>query len=334
MTDTARMRAMVFRTGTARLSEERWARPEPAAGQVLIEVAACAVCRTDLHILDGELADPKQPLIPGHEIVGRVVAMGGGVDRFELGQRVGVPWLGWTCGGCPDCLAGRENLCGRARFTGYTLDGGYAEYALADQRYAFALPDSYSDVEAAPLLCAGLIGYRSLRLAGDAARVGIYGFGAAAHIVAQVCRHQGRAVYAFSRPGDNAAQAFARRLGAVWAGGSDQPAPEPLDAAIIFAPIGALVPVALEAVRPGGSVVCGGIHMSDIPAMPYRLLWRERILRSVANLTRRDAEEFLTLAPQVPIRTEIEALPLAEANTALDRLRRGALSGAAVLRVR
>lgn len=331
MTNNAEMRAMVFRTGEPRLKQERWPRPEPAAGQVLIEVAACAVCRTDLHIVDGELVEPKQPLIPGHEIVGRVAATGKDVDRFRIGQRVGVPWLGWTCGGCPHCLAGRENLCEAARFTGYTLDGGYADYVLADQRYAFAVPEAYSDIEAAPLLCAGLIGYRSLRLAGEAEHVGIYGFGAAAHIVTQVCRHQGRAVYAFSRPGDEAAQAFARRLGAVWAGGSDEAAPEPLDAAIIFAPVGALVPAALEAVRPGGSVVCGGIHMSDIPALPYRLLWRERVLRSVANLTRRDAEEFLALAPKVPIRTEVEILPLGRANEALERLRRGALTGAAVL---
>ena len=328
------MRAMVFHGAGPVLREERLRRPEPGPGQLSIEVAACAVCRTDLHILDGELAEPKLPLVPGHEIVGRVVETGAGVERFRIGERVGVPWLGWTCGTCQHCRAGRENLCEAARFTGYHLDGGYAEYAVADQRYAFPLPDAYSDVEAAPLLCAGLIGYRTLSLAGDPGRVGIYGFGAAAHIVAQVCRHQGREVYAFTRPGDRAAMDFALAQGAAWAGSSEAPPPEPLDAALVFAPVGALIPAALAAVRPGGSVVCGGIHMSDIPAFPYALLWRERVLRSVANLTRRDGEEFLDLAPKVPVRTETVAMPLARANEALARLRQGRLSGAAVLTMR
>jgi propanol-preferring alcohol dehydrogenase len=334
MAEAAAMRAMVFRGGGPSLVEERRPRPEPGPGQVLIEVSACAVCRTDLHILDGELARPKLPLIPGHEIVGRIAAMGAGVERFRPGQRVGVPWLGWTCGACPNCRAGRENLCEQARFTGYDLDGGYAEYAVADQRYAFPLPDAYGDVEAAPLLCAGLIGYRALRLAGDPARVGIYGFGAAAHILAQVCRYEGREVYAFVRPGDEAARAFALGLGAAWAGGSDEAPPAPLDAAIVFAPVGSLVPAALAAVRAGGTVVCGGIHMSDIPRFPYALLWRERVLRSVANLTRRDGAEFLALAPKVPVRTAVEAMPLAAANEALERLRAGRLTGAAVLTMR
>lgn len=307
--------------------------PRPAAGpgQLLIRVAACAVCRTDLHVVDGELKEPKLPLIPGHEIVGRVEQAGEGVDGFAAGDRVGVPWLGWTCGECRYCRAGHENLCPEARFTGYQIDGGYAEYAVADARYCFAIPDAYSDAEAAPLLCAGLIGYRSLLMAGEAERLGIYGFGAAAHIVAQLARFQGRRLFAFTRPGDRSAQAFARRLGAEWTGGSDERPPAELDAALIFAPVGALVPAALAVLRPGGIVVCGGIHMSDIPRFPYDLLWREKRLVSVANLTRRDGEAFLALAPQVPVRTEIETLPLAEANTALNRLREGRLTGAAVL---
>ena len=305
--------------------------PEPGAGQVLVKVSACAVCRTDLHVVDGDLAEPKLPIVPGHEIVGAVVRVGPGVERFRAGERVGIPWLGYTCGACRYCAAGQENLCDRARFTGYQIDGGYAEYTLADARYCFKVRGDYGDAEAAPLLCAGLIGYRSLRMAGDAERLGIYGFGAAAHIVAQVARHQGRRVYAFTRQGDALAQDFARDVGAIWAGSSEEPPPEELDAAIIFAPVGPLVPAALRAVRKGGVVVAGGIHMSDIPSFPYRILWGERVVRSVANLTRRDAEEFLALAPEVPIRTEIELFPLAEANEALERLRSGRLRGAAVL---
>jgi propanol-preferring alcohol dehydrogenase len=282
-------------------------------------------------VVDGELTEPKLPLVPGHEIVGTVVEKGERVERFAVGQRVGVPWLAWTCGQCPYCRSGRENLCDRARFTGYQIDGGYAQYTLADQRFAFALPDSYSDAEAAPLLCAGLIGYRSLVMAGDGRRLGLYGFGAAAHIIIQVSRHQGREVYAFTKPGDQEGQRFARQLGAVWAGGSDQLPPVELDAAILFAPVGALVPQALKAVAKGGIVVCAGIHMSDIPSFPYRLLWGERTVRSVANLTRKDGEEFLTLAPKVPVHTTVEAFPLAEANAALERLRSGRIRGAAVL---
>jgi propanol-preferring alcohol dehydrogenase len=305
--------------------------PRPGPGEVLIKVHACAVCRTDLHVVDGELPDPKLPLIPGHEIIGTVIEKGADFDRFGIGDRVGVPWLGWTCGVCEYCRSGRENLCDRARFTGYHIDGGYAELTVADQRYCFAIDPRYGDVEAAPLLCAGLIGYRTLRMAGDGERLGIYGFGAAAHIVAQIARHQGRQVFAFTRPGDETAQDFARGLGAVWAGGSDAMPPEPLDAALIFAPVGSLVPAALAATRKGGTVVCGGIHMSDIPAFPYRLLWEERVIRSVANLTRRDAEEFLALAPKAGIRTTIRTYPLADANQALADLRNGALEGAAVL---
>jgi alcohol dehydrogenase, propanol-preferring len=325
------MQAMLLEAAGAPLKAARLPVPEPGPGELLLRVAACGVCRTDLHILDGELSAPKLPLILGHQIVGRVEALGAGVEGFALGDRVGVPWLGWTCGECRYCRAGTENLCDRARFTGYQLDGGYASHVRADHRYCLPLPDAYSDVEAAPLLCAGLIGYRALKLAGDPRTLGIYGFGAAAHIVEQVAKAQGRAVYAFTRPGDKTAQDFARSLGAVWAAGSDEAAPEPLDAAIIFAPVGALVPAALRAVRKGGVVVCGGIHMSDIPAFPYHILWEERMLRSVANLTRVDAAEFLALAPHVPVRTETLALPLQDANDALDRLRRGALSGAAVL---
>jgi alcohol dehydrogenase, propanol-preferring len=306
-------------------------RPTPADDQILIEVAACAVCRTDLHVVDGDLPNPKSSVVPGHEIVGRVVAKGARVDRFALGDRIGVPWLGWTDGTCAYCRSGRENLCDRARFTGYQIDGGFADFAVADQRFCFPIPESYGDVEAAPLLCAGLIGYRALRAAGDAPRLGIYGFGAAAHIVAQVAVHQGREVYAFTRPGDEASQAFARSLGAAWAGASDAAPPAALDAALIFAPVGPLVPTALRAVAKGGTVVCAGIHMSDIPRFPYAALWGERSIRSVANLTRRDAEEFLALAPRVPVKTTTRAYPLARANEALDDLRAGRLEGAAVL---
>jgi propanol-preferring alcohol dehydrogenase len=305
--------------------------PRPGRGQVLIKVRACGVCRTDLHVVDGDLPQRKMPIVPGHEIVGTVAEKGAGVERFEIGERVGVPWLGWTCGSCRYCGAGRENLCDEARFTGYHLDGGYAEYAVADSRYCFAIPKAFDDTAAAPLLCAGLIGYRSLVLAGDAKRLGIYGFGAAAHIVAQVARHQGRRLFAFSRPGDLDAQRFARGLGAEWAGDSTATPPEPLDAAILFAPVGALVPAALRATAKGGTVVCAGIHMSEIPAFPYDLLWGERTVRSVANLTRRDGEEFLALAPRVPVKTTTEVLKLDQANEALARLREGRVTGAAVL---
>jgi propanol-preferring alcohol dehydrogenase len=306
--------------------------PVPGPEQILLRVRACGVCRTDLHIVEGELPQPKLPLVPGHEIVGTVERMGEKVERFAAGDRVGVPWLGWTCGVCPYCRSGRENLCDRARFTGYTLDGGYAEYVVADQYYCFPLPAAYGDAEAAPLLCAGLIGYRSLVLAGDAPRLGLYGFGAAAHIVAQVARHQGRQVFAFTSPGDREAQQFARHLGAVWAGDSTGRPPEELDAAILYAPVGSLVPAALRAVAKGGVVVCAGIHMSDIPSFPYDWLWGERTVRSVANLTRRDGEEFLALAPRVPVRTEVQTFPLAQANAALGRLRGGQIRGAAVLK--
>jgi propanol-preferring alcohol dehydrogenase len=291
-------------------------------------VSACGICRTDLHIVDGELTEPKLPLVPGHQVVARVLSGG---DRFPAGLRVGVPWLGWTCGECRFCRTGRENLCDRARFTGYDIDGGYAERAVADERFCFPLPDAYEDAQVAPLLCAGLIGYRTLRLAGGAERLGIYGFGAAAHIVCQVAVHEGRRVFAFTRAEDSAAQELALELGAEWAGDSLGPAPEELDAALVFAPVGELVPAALRAVAKGGSVVCGGIHMSDIPAMPYETIWGERVLRSVANLTRADAEQFLALAPEVPVRAHVETFPLEEANTALDRLRAGDLRGAAVL---
>lgn len=328
---TTTMRAMVLEAPGRPLALRCQPVPEPGPGQVLLRVAACAVCRTDLHVVDGELPEPKPCVVPGHEIVGRVVALGPGVERFRSGDRVGVPWLGWTCGECRFCLSGRENLCERARFTGYQLDGGYADHALADARFCFPIPESYDDLSAAPLLCAGLIGHRALRMAGDPARLGIYGFGAAAHIVAQVARHEGRQVFAFTRPGDAAAQGFARELGAAWAGGSDEAPPEPLDAAIIFAPVGALVPAALRAVDRGGVVVCAGIHMSDIPAFPYAILWQERMVRSVANLTRRDGEEFLALAPRVPVRTAVEALPLERASEALRRLRGGEVKGALVL---
>ncbi len=305
--------------------------PEPGAGEVLLRVRACAVCRTDLHVVDGELPRPKLPLVPGHEIVGVVAGSGEGVERFKAGDRVGVPWLGWTCGACEYCRTGRENLCDQARFTGYTLDGGYAEYTVADQRFCIAIPDSYEDAEAAPLLCAGLIGFRSMSKTGEARRIGIYGFGAAAHIITQVARFQGREIYAFTKRGDKEGQEFARSLGAVWAGDAETLPPAKLDAAIIFAPAGELVPLALKAVAKGGSVVCGGIHMSEIPAFPYEILWEERSICSVANLTRRDGEEFFALAPRVPVRTTVQTFPLREANEALNRLRAGQIRGAAVL---
>jgi alcohol dehydrogenase, propanol-preferring len=313
------------------LREAELPAPEPGPGQVLVAVDACGVCRTDLHVVDGELPDPKLPLVPGHQIVGRVVTDG---ERFAADDRVGVPWLGWTCGECRYCLSGRENLCDRARFTGYQLDGGYAELAAADERFCFPVPEGYDDLQAAPLLCAGLIGYRSLRLAGDAERLGLYGFGASAHIVAQVARHEGRRVFAFTRAGDERAQAFALALGAEWVGDSFSRPPDELDAAIVFAPVGELVPAALAAVAKGGVVVCAGIHMSDIPSFAYELLWGERVLRSVANLTRRDGEDFMELAPRVPVRTEVELFPLERANDALARLRAGEVRGAAVLAVR
>ena len=325
------MTAALLRQPGRPLVCETVARPVPGPGQVRVKVAACAVCRTDLHVVDGELPNPKLPLVPGHEVVGLVEAFGAGVDRFKPGERVGIPWLGWTCGECRYCRADQENLCDRARFTGYQIDGGYAQYAVADQRYCFAVPKGYDDAHAAPLLCAGLIGYRALKVAGEGERLGIYGFGAAAHIVAQVAVWQGRALYAFTRPGDRSAQGFARDLGAIWAGDSGQAPPELLDAAIIFAPVGALVPAALRAVVKGGKVVCAGIHMSDIPAFPYSILWGERHVLSVANLTRRDAEEFLALAPKVPVKTTVETFALTEVNEALARLREGRLTGAAVL---
>ena len=325
------MRAMVLERPGQPLRLVDLPVPTPGTGQVLLRVHACGVCRTDLHVVDGELSEPKLPLIPGHQIVGTVVEAGEGAGRFAPGRRVGVPWLGRTDGSCPYCRSGRENLCERARFTGYQLDGGYAEYAVADERFCFPLPEGYPDLQAAPLLCAGLIGYRALRLAGDAAWLGIYGFGGAAHILTQVARWQGRRVFAFTRPGDAARQAFARELGAVWAGGSDELPPEPLDAAILFAAAGELVPAALRAVARGGAVVCAEIHMSDIPSFPYALLWEERVVRSVANLTRQDGEEFLVLAPLVPVRTEVQSYPLAAANEALTALRAGAVRGAAVL---
>lgn len=325
------MQAMVLEASRAQLRETRVPRPSPGAGQILVQVCACAVCRTDLHVLDGELTHPKLPLIPGHEIVGKVVETGQGADHFKPGDRVGIPWLGWTCGECRYCRSGRENLCEKARFTGYTFDGGYAEYLVADERFCFPIPDSYSDAHAAPLLCAGLIGYRCLVKAGDPERLGLYGFGAAAHIVIQIARHQGRKIFAFTRPGNAASQKFALSLGADWAGDSNALPPELLDAAIIFAPSGELVPQALKSVARGGTVVCGGIHMSDIPSFPYDILWQERTICSVANLTRRDGEEFMALAARIPIQTTIETFPLTEANQALTCLRTGKLQGAAVL---
>ncbi|MFL6705432.1 MAG: zinc-dependent alcohol dehydrogenase family protein [Paraburkholderia graminis] len=328
------MRAMVFDGSAAVLHERDMSDPQPAAGQLLIDIHACGVCRTDLHVVDGELAHPKRPVIPGHEIVGTVAALGNGVAGFQVGDRVGVPWIGHTCGHCRYCTSGRENLCDAPGFTGYTIDGGYAERTVADARYCLHLPERYSDLEAAPLLCAGLIGYRTLSMAGDARAIGIYGFGAAAHIVAQVALHQGRTVFALTRPGDTAAQQFALRLGVHWAGGSDETPPEQLDAALIFASAGPLVPAALRAVTKGGVVVCGGIHMSDIPSFPYDLLWGERRVCSVANLTRADGHAFMQLAARMPLQIETTPYALADANRALDDLRDGRLSGAAVLRMR
>jgi propanol-preferring alcohol dehydrogenase len=322
------MRAMVLEAARTPLRETELPDPEPAAGQVLLDVHACAVCRTDLHVVDGELPRPKLPLVPGHQIVGTVLSGG---ERFSPGDRVGVPWLGWTDGTCGYCRGGRENLCDHARFTGYDIDGGYAERAVADERFCFPIPDGYPDLQAAPLLCAGLIGYRALTMAGDGERLGLYGFGAAAHIVTQVALAQGRRVFAFTRAEDAESQEFARSLGAEWAGDAMQPGPEELDAAILFAPVGALVPAALRATAKGGVVVCAGIHMSDIPSFPYELLWGERVLRSVANLTREDGERFMALAPSVPVRTEVEPFPLARANEALERLRSGHVRGAAAI---
>ncbi len=325
------MRAMALEATGGPLQPVDLPRPEPGPGEVLLQVEACGVCRTDLHLLDGELEPPRLPRVPGHQAVGRVAGLGPGVAAVRLGERLGVPWLGGVCGCCGFCAGGQENLCDGARFTGFHRDGGFAEYMVADARFCLPLPDSYSSLEAAPLLCAGLIGFRTLRLAGDPRRVGIYGFGAAAHLVAQLALHEGREVYAFTREGDHAAQSFARRLGASWAGSSAGPAPVPLDAALIFAPVGALVPAALRAVRKGGSVVCGGIHMSDIPAFPYDLLWGERVLRSVANLTRQDGRDFFAAAERVQLKVEAVPYPLAAANAALDDLRQGRLQGAAVL---
>lgn len=337
------MRAMVLEKPRTSLALRERLVPTPAAGEILVEIAACGVCRTDLHVVDGELPNPKLPIVPGHEIVGRVAAMGAEVSGFTIGERVGVPWLGYTCGVCSYCRTGRENLCDRPLFTGYTRDGGYATHAVADARYCFPLPERGDDAEIAPLLCAGLIGWRSYRMAGAQEQgsanmeasslqaLGLYGFGAAAHILAQIATWEGRRVYAFTRSGDAPAQAFAKSLGAVWAGGSDEMPPEPLDAAIIFAPVGALVPSALKAVKKGGRVICGGIHMSDIPSFPYRLLWQERHIASIANLTRADAREFLTLVPQTGVKTEVMRYPLAAANEALADLREGRLQGAAVL---
>jgi alcohol dehydrogenase, propanol-preferring len=327
------MRAMLLDSSPGRLRLATLPDPEPGPGQLLVRVHACGVCRTDLHVVDGELPQAKSPVIPGHEIVGTVARFGAGVTEFAVGDRVGIPWLGSTCGECRYCLSGRENLCDRARFTGYTIDGGYAEYAIADARYCFGLPAGYSDVEAAPLLCAGLIGYRALRMAGDARRLGLFGFGAAAHVIAQVARFEGREVFAFTRAGDAPAQAFARELGAVWAGGSDEQAPAELDAAILFAPVGELVPAALRNVAKGGSVICAGIHMSDIPSFPYDILWGERRVCSVANLTRADGLAFLELAPKVPVRTHVVPYALEQANDALFALREGRLTGAAVLKI-
>jgi propanol-preferring alcohol dehydrogenase len=327
------MRAMVLERQREPLRLAELPDPEPGPGQVLLSVAACGVCRTDLHIVDGELSEPKLPLVLGHQIVGTVVAAGEGAECFAAGDRIGVPWLGWTCGECRYCRSDRENLCDRARFTGYDLDGGYAELAVADERFCFPIPDAYSDEQAAPLLCAGLIGYRALRLVGDGERLGLYGFGASAHILCQVAVYQGRRVFAFTRDGDEEGKAFARRLGAEWAGGSDEAPPEPLDGAIVFAPLGELMTEALRVSAKGARIFSAGIHMSDIPSFPYEQLWGERSLGSVANLTRRDGEEFLRLAPQVPVRTEVEVHPLEGANEALAAIRDGSLHGAAVLRI-
>ncbi len=327
----SRMRAMELERPGMPLALRERPIPQPAEGEILVEVAACGVCRTDLHVVDGELPDPRLPIVPGHEIVGRVAAIGTGVTGFAMGERVGVPWLGRTCGACAYCRAGRENLCDAPLFTGYTRDGGYASHAVADARYCFPLGEGTDDAETAPLMCAGLIGWRSYRMAGEACTLGLYGFGAAAHILAQVAAWQGRRIYAFTRAGDAAAQGLARSLGAVWAGGSQERPPEPLDAAIIFAPVGALVPLALKAVKKGGRVVCGGIHMSDIPSFPYRDLWEERLIVSVANLTREDAREFLAVVPKAGVKTTVTRYPLTEANKALADLREGRMQGAAVL---
>ncbi|MEE9578787.1 MAG: zinc-dependent alcohol dehydrogenase family protein [Gemmatimonadota bacterium] len=327
------MKAMVLEEQGQPLRLEEVERPRLGYGRVLLRVLTCGVCRTDLHVVDGDLPDPKLPLVPGHQIVGEVLEVEPGTEGIEPGSRIGVPWVGWTCGECRFCRSGRENLCEAARFTGYQIDGGYAEYAVADARFCFPIPIGYSDLQAAPLLCAGLIGYRSLVMAGDAERLGLYGFGAAAHIIAQVAIYQGRRVFAFTRPGDTEGQSFALELGAEWAGSSEEAPPEPLEAAIIFAPVGALVPRALAAVDKGGTVVCAGIHMSEIPAFPYEALWGERVVRSVANLTRRDGEEFLQLVPRTGVRTEVSSYPLAEANRALDDLRAGRIRGSAVLEI-
>jgi propanol-preferring alcohol dehydrogenase len=327
------MQAMVLEQIARPLQSRDLPDPVPSAGQLVLEVSACAVCRTDLHVVDGELAHPALPLVPGHEIVGRVLSLGPTTRDWEIGERVGVGWLGWTCGKCEFCLAGKENLCPEARFTGYQLPGGYATRALADGRFCFRLPEGMDDLDAAPLLCAGLIGYRALKAAGEGRHLGLYGFGAAAHLVLQVALHQGRSVFAFTRPGDEASRSFALAMGARWAGGSDQPPPEPLDAAILFAPAGALVPAALAAVKKGGRVICAGIHMSDIPSFPYALLWGERTLASVANLTRQDAQEFLSLAPRIPVRSTVNPYALRDANQALADLRAGRLQGAAVLSI-
>ena len=324
---------MVFEKTGTRLVLRDVPKPKSGRGQLLVRVNACAVCRTDLHIVDGELPDPKLPLILGHQIVGRVEQIGANTGGFSMGDRVGIPWLGWTDGDCAYCRSNRENLCDRAKFTGYNIDGGYAEFTVAEARYCFHLPDEYNDVDAAPLLCAGMLGYRSYRKAGDAHRLGIYGFGNAAHLIAQVARYEKKEIYAFTRPGDKAGQESARSLGAVWSGSSDEMPPEKLDAAIIFAPVGALVPIALPALAKGGIVVCGGIHMSDIPSFPYVDLWQERVICSVANLTRRDGEEFLKIAPRVPVKTKVETFSLEEANTALEKFRAGKLDGNAVLQI-
>lgn len=325
------MRAMILEKPGQPLKATDLPVPSPGPGQVLVHVHACGVCRTDLHVVDGELTEPKLPLVPGHQIVGTVEATGKGASRYSQGDRVGVPWLGGSCGQCRYCLSGRENLCDKSLYTGYQIDGGFAEFCVADERFCFPIPEGYPDLQAAPLFCAGLIGYRALCMTDNAQRLGFYGFGAAAHILIQVARYQGREVYAFTRPGDTQGQAFARKLGAVWAGSSDELSPEPLDAAIIFAPVGKLVPNSLRAVAKGGTVVCAGIYMSDIPSFPYSILWGERVIRSVANLTRRDGEEFLSLAPKIPICTEVHPYPLEKANEAINDLRKGRFTGAAVL---
>jgi propanol-preferring alcohol dehydrogenase len=325
------MKAMILKEQKKPLEEGNLPDPRPEAGQLLIRVHACGICRTDLHIVDGELTEPKLPLVPGHQIVGRVEEVGSDAGRFSSGDRVGVPWLGWSCGKCDFCRKGQENLCDQARYTGYQIDGGFAELCVADERFCFPIPEGYPDIQAAPLLCAGLIGYRAYRMTGDARRLGFYGFGAAAHILIQVAGFEGREVYAFTRRGDDAGQEFARKLGAVWAGASEDEPPKPLDAAIIFAPVGELVPAALKAVTKGGSVICAGIHMSDIPSFPYSILWGERMVKSVANLTRRDGQEFIELAPKVPVRTEVNEYPLTKVNEALDDLRQGRFVGAGVI---